>query len=61
LALDREKIGERGVDPFAPGSGESHTHTATILHSALPLDESGRFQPVDTVGHRPAGDQGLGT
>ena len=55
-----EQVGQRGVDDGHPGGGEPHDDAPPVGGVGLALDVAAGDQPVDPVGHRAAGDQGLG-
>ena len=42
-----------------PVVGEPDQHAAPVVGVGLPLDQAAPGEPVDAVGHRAAGDEGL--
>lgn len=57
--LARDQVGEGGVDAGASGRREHDPDATTILGVRLTSDQAARLEPVDAVGHRAAGHQGL--
>ena len=58
-ALPRQQALQGAVDGAAAGAGQPDQHAAPVARVGQPLDEPARGQPVDAVGHRAAGHEGL--
>ena len=59
VGLGREQGLEGAVDGGLALDREPHQHAAPVLRVGQPLDEAARGEPVDAVGHRAAGHEGL--
>ena len=54
-----EQVGHGGIDNRAAGGGKSDFHAAPVAGVRTAADQPALGEPVDPVGHRPAGHQHL--
>ena len=60
VVLAGDEVEQGVVDGLATGVGEDDPHAAAVDGSGSRRTRPRALEPVDAVGHRPAGDEGLG-
>src|ERR1019366_3513647 len=58
-ALAVKQVGHGGIDNRTARGGQPHLHAAPVAGVGAPADQAAGSEPVDSVGHGPAGHQRL--